>query len=192
MLSAPRPSRWLAPLLALLAFSAALFAAPPASAATYWTVPSVLKSFFASSKKVSHRRITLSEEDAAAIAQKLEVASVKRDWVVYVGEADGAVDGYAIVDSEKGMHELIDFAVRFSTAGAVERVEILEYREPYGDEVRRDRFRAQFSGKTASDPIAVGKDTDIVPGASISSRSIAAGDKRDALIFAAASKNGAP
>lgn len=188
MLSALRPSRWIALFLALLALSAA----PAASAATYWTVPSVLKSFFASSKKVTHRRVTLSEEDATAIAQKLGVASVKREWVVYVGESDGTVDGYAIVDSEKGMHELIDFAVRFSAAGAVERVEILEYREPYGDEVRRDRFRAQFLGKTASDPISVGQDIDIVSGASISSRSIAVGVKRDALIFAAASKNGAP
>jgi len=162
----------------------------PAAAATYWTVPGVLKSFFASSKKVTHRRVELSEGAAQDIAKKLGVPQIKRDWVVYIGETESRRDGYAIIDAEMGMHEPIDFAVSFSGSGAVSRVEILEYREPYGDEVRRDRFRAQFSGKTASDPIAVGKDIDIVSGASISSKSIAVGVKRDALILQAALGNG--
>jgi hypothetical protein len=62
--------------------------------------------------------------------------------------------------------------------------------EPYGDEVRSDRFRAQFQGKTAGDPITAGKDIDIVSGATISSRSMALGVKRDALILQTALKNG--
>lgn len=175
----------------LLGILAMLAVATPAHATTYWTVPAVLKSFFAQSKKVTHRRVTLSEEGATALAAKLGAPLAKNEWVVYVGETDGRTDGYAIVDAEKGMHELIDFAVRFSPTGAVERVEVLEYREPYGDEVRRERFRAQFSGKTAADPLTVGQDIDIVSGASISSRSMAVGIKRDALVLAEALKSGA-
>jgi electron transport complex protein RnfG len=178
----------------LLAFSALLFGllgASPAEATTYFTVPAVLKSFFAQSKKVSHRRVTLSPEAIATIDAKVGAPLAKAEWVVYVGETDGQVDGYAIVDAEKGMHELIDFAVRFSTSGAVERVEVLEYREPYGDEVRHERFRAQFTGKTATSPMVAGQDIDIVSGASISSRSMAVGIKRDALVLAEALKAGA-
>jgi H+/Na+-translocating ferredoxin:NAD+ oxidoreductase subunit G len=57
--------------------------------------------------------------------------------------------------------------------------------------VRAKRFRDQFLGKTAADPIVVGKDIDVVSGASISSRSIALGVKRDALVVQQALKSGA-
>jgi Na+-translocating ferredoxin:NAD+ oxidoreductase RnfG subunit len=173
-------------------FAAAFFLLGMSSAfaARYWEVGPVLKSFFPSSKRVSPKEVSLSDATAADIAKKLGVSTLKRDWKVYVAERDGQRDGFAIVDQEKGMHEPIDFAVRFSTGGVVERIEILEYREAYGDEVRGERFRAQFRGKTANDPITAGKDIDIVSGASISSRSVALGVKRDTLILQAALKNG--
>lgn len=184
----PRGRRWRALAGALAA--GALLAVIPAYAATYWTVPAVMKSFFSSSKRVTFKRVTLPDAAAAEIAKKLGAASVRREWVIYFGESDGKLDGYAIVDDEKGMHEPIDFAVRFTPKGAVERVEVMVYREPYGDEVRSDRFRAQFQGKTAGDPITAGKDIDIVSGATISSRSMALGVKRDALILQTALKSG--
>lgn len=180
--------RWRALAGALAA--GALLAVLPAYAATYWTVPGVMKSFFSSSKRVTFKRVTLPEAAAAEIAKKLGTGSVQREWVIYLGETDGRLDGYAIVDDEKGMHEPIDFAVRFTPKGAVERVEVMVYREPYGDEVRSDRFRAQFQGKTAGDPITAGKDIDIVSGATISSRSMALGVKRDALVLQTALKSG--
>jgi Na+-translocating ferredoxin:NAD+ oxidoreductase RnfG subunit len=107
-----------------------------------------------------------------------------------VGEADGRRTGYAILDAEIGLHEPIDFGVRFDDKGSVERLEIMAFREPYGDGVRAERFRAQFVGKTARDPITAGQDIDIVSGATLSSRSVALGVKRDALILASALRNG--
>jgi Na+-translocating ferredoxin:NAD+ oxidoreductase subunit G len=169
---------------------AGLAIAVPAYAATYWTVPALMKSFFSSSKRVSFKRITLPEGTAEEVAKKIGAGSVKRDWVIYVGESEGKLDGYAVVDDEKGMHEAIDFGVRFSPKGAVDRVEVLVYREAYGDEIRSERFRSQFAGKTASDAITVGKDIDMISGASISSRSMALGVKRDALVLQAALKSG--
>src|SRR5262249_29211143 len=85
----------------------------PAHAATYFTVASVMKSFFPSSKKVSFKRITLTPAEAAEISKRVGVESIKKEWVVYIGETDGKRDGFAIVDEEKGMHDPIDFAVRF-------------------------------------------------------------------------------
>lgn len=183
----PRPTRR----SALSFFLAASLLSSAALAQQYWTPSGVLKSFFASSKRVSFKRVSLSDADAKAIAKKLGVSSVATDWDVYVATSGDTSEGFAVLDSEKGMHEPIDFAVKFSTSGAVERVEIREYREAYGDEVRSDRFRAQFVGKSAKDPITIKKDIDIVSGASISSNSIAVGVKRDALIVDAALKSGA-
>lgn len=157
----------------------------------YFTPTAVLKSFFASSKKIGPKHVTLSDTAASAIAKKLGVSSISKEWDVYEAKTEENVDGFALLDAEKGMHEPIDFAVKFTTKGAVERVEVREYREPYGDEIRGERFRAQFKGKTASDPLTVGKDIDLVSGASISSKSMALGVKRDALVVQAAIEAGA-
>jgi hypothetical protein len=172
-----------------LVVAAIALAAVPAHATTYWTVPAVMKSFFPTSKKVTYKRVSLGPVEAAEISKRLGVESVKRDWVVYYGETDGHRDGYAIVDEEKGMHDPIDFAIRFTEAGAVDRVEVMVYREAYGEEIRSPRFRAQFGGKTGSDAITAGKDIDVVSGASISSKSMAVGVKRGVLVVQAAMKS---
>jgi Na+-translocating ferredoxin:NAD+ oxidoreductase subunit G len=174
------------PFLLLLVFSG-LIVGLPAHAAQYWTKSGVLKEFFKTATKVTYKHVTLNDASAAAIAKQLGVASVRREWDVYTSDKQ---DGFAILDVEKGMHEPIDFAVRFNARGAVQRVEIVEYREAYGGEVRGKRFRDQFLGKTASDPIIAGRDIDIVSGASISSRSIALGVKRDTLVIQTALKAG--
>lgn len=182
-----RPRRRLAAALLLALLGAAL----PAHATQYWTAGTVLTSFFKGATKISYKAVSLSDADAADIAKKLGTPSVKKDWSIYFSETDGKRnDGFAILDKELGMHEPIDFAVRFTGAGAVDSIEVMEYREAYGDEIRAERFRKQFFGKSARDAITVGKDIQIVTGASISSRSIALGVKRGALVLESALKNG--
>lgn len=173
-------------------FLALAGAALPAHATEYWTPRNLLGDFFKGAKKVGPRSVTLSDADAADIARKLgtEPSRLKKTWSVYVGEADGKRAGFAILDAEIGLHEPIDFGVRFDEGGAVSRVEILAFREPYGDGVTAPRFRGQFVGKKAGDAITAGQDIDIVSGATLSSRSVALGVKRDTLVLQAALKNG--
>lgn len=179
----PRPSA--AVLLAILG------AALPAHATQYFTPGAVLTSFFKGAAKITYKKVSLSDAEAVEIGKQLGLGPVKRDWSVYFSETDGKRnDGFAILDSELGMHEPIDFAVRFTGKGAVDLVEVMEYREAYGDQVREERFRRQFVGKTARDTIAAGKDIQIITGASISSRSMAVGVKRDALVLDRAMANG--
>ncbi len=163
-----------------------LFIAGPAGAETYWTLPDLLRSFFASSEHVTYKRVTLDDPTAHKIEQQIGHALNQRDYVIYYGTTGDHTDGYAITDKELGEHEPIDFAVLFDAQGIVQRVEITAYREAYGDEVRSARFRRQFEGKRASDHIAAGRDIDIVSGASISSRSLADGVRRDTLIVSEA------
>lgn len=175
---------------ALLLLTATLAVAIPAWAVTYWTVPAVLKSFFADAKKVTFKKVTLSKEKAKAIGNKLGTDPVARKWTVYSAEGDNGHIGYAVVDAEKGMHEDIDFAVQLTPAGVIKRIEILVYREAYGDEVKSDRFRRQFRGKDATDTIKAGRDIDIISGATISCHSVARGVKRDVLVLAALLESG--
>jgi hypothetical protein len=176
---------------------AVLGAALPAHATQYWTNEGLLIEFFQPAKnpgrRVTYKPFTLSDAAAAEIGKKLGVG-VAKSWNIYVAE-DGEEKkraGYALLDSEIGLHEPIDFGVRFGLGGAVERVEIRAYREAYGDQVRGDRFRQQFVGKTADSPIVAGRDIDIISGATYSSRAMALGVKRDTLVLQAALKSGIP
>jgi hypothetical protein len=170
---------------------AALGAALPAHATDYWSKTGLLGDFFKTAKRVTYRQVTLSDAEASAIAKKLGADLRTKTWSIYFGEDENKKrTGYAVLDQEIGLHELIDFGVRFGLGGAVERVEIMAYREPQGDQVRSDRFRQQFVGKKAADPIVAGRDIDIISGASISSKSVALGVKRDTLVLDTALKNG--
>ncbi len=180
------PGRPLLPAALLLAL---LGAAVPAHATEYWNITKLLTDFFPGTDHVKSTPLTLSDADAAVIEQKLGVP-VKRSWSVYYGLIGDKRTGYAVRDAEIGLHEPIDFGVRFGLGGGVERVEIMAYREPYGDEVRQERYRKQFVGKTAADPIIAGRDIDIISGATYSSKSVALGVKRDTLVLDFALKNG--
>jgi Na+-transporting NADH:ubiquinone oxidoreductase subunit NqrC len=57
-------------------------------------------------------------------------------------------------------------------------VEILEYRETYGGEVRRPDWRKQFKGKQLGEPFKLGNDIMNLSGATLSSRSVTDGVKR--------------
>jgi Na+-transporting NADH:ubiquinone oxidoreductase subunit NqrC len=54
----------------------------------------------------------------------------------------------------------------------------MDYRESYGYEIRNIEWRNQFVGKTAADPLKLGRDIHIISGATLSSRHIADGVKR--------------
>lgn len=166
-------------LLLALALTLATFAPSAAFAsATYFTTAGVLKEFFPKSEKVTYRKIPLSAEHREVLTKRLGYRPGKQEYVVFVALTGDRVDGYAIIDDERGQHEPITFAVKFSPEGVVERHEVMVYREKYGEEIVDSRFRVQFVGKTGKDPLRAGRDIDVVTGATISSRSMAVGVRR--------------
>lgn len=165
-------------LIALVLALAALLPRPAEAAATYFTTAQVLKEFFPKSQKVTYRKFPLTAEQSAALAKRLGYQAPRSEYVIFVALTGEHVDGYAVIDEERGQHEPITFAVKFSPAGVVERQEVMVYREKYGEEIRDPRFRAQFVGKTGKDPLRAGNDIDVVTGATISSRSMAVGVRR--------------
>ncbi len=172
-------------LLALLA-AAVLLAAPRQAAAeaqVFFTHRSLLASFFPSSERVTFKKLELDADARARLVRRLGGALRKGSYTIFVATTGAHVDGYALIDDEPGQHELITFGVRLSPTGTVERQEILVYREPRGDEVRADRFRRQFVGKSARDAIAVNVDVDAISGATISSRAMATGVRRAVLLL---------
>ncbi len=86
--------------------------------------------------------------------------------------------GYFIVDRVVGKHEYITVAVGINANGTVKQIEIMDYRESYGYEVRDAAWRAQFVGKSANSPLQLNVDIKNISGATLSSKHIADGVKR--------------
>jgi hypothetical protein len=175
------PARWAR--LGLLAAVLVLAVAPPARAeTTYFTTRALLSDFFPRSERVTFRTFTLDRSLKGRLAQRLGYLPAKDHYTVFIATTQGRIDGYALIDEENGLHQPITFATRLSPRGAVERLEIMVYREPRGDEVRDPRFRKQFEGKTAQDPMRVSQDIDAVSGATVSSASLALGVRRATVL----------
>ena len=83
-----------------------------------------------------------------------------------------------IVDKVVGKHEYITVAIGINANGTVKQIEIMEYNESYGYEVRNAAWRAQFVGKSASSPLQLNVDIKNISGATLSSKHITDGVKR--------------
>jgi FMN-binding domain len=86
--------------------------------------------------------------------------------------------GLFIVDRVVGKHEYITVAIGINANGTVKQIEIMDYRESYGYEVRDASWRAQFVGKSASSSLQLGQDIKNISGATLSSKHITDGVKR--------------
>ena len=93
-------------------------------------------------------------------------------------ESNGSLIGFFIIDDVIGKHDYITYAVALSANGAVTHLEILEYRETYGDGVRDPEWRRQFNGKTSADTLVLGDTIQNFSGATYSSRHLTEGVAR--------------
>ncbi len=96
--------------------------------------------------------------------------------------------GLFIVDRVVGKHEFITIAVGINANGTVKQIEIMDYRESYGYEVREASWRAQFVGKGAGSPLQLGEDIKNISGATLSSKHVTDGVKRILQKYASAAK----
>ncbi len=83
-----------------------------------------------------------------------------------------------LIDQVVGKHEFITYAVGIHPDGKVKGVEIMDYRETYGYQVKEMDWRSQFIGKTSGDPLKVDKDIRNISGATLSSVHVTNGVRR--------------
>lgn len=150
---------------ALLVAACGWAPAAEAQAGVWLTTPQVLKDFFPASERVSYVDV-----DGAALRAR-GVPTTKAKHHVYVAWTGARVDGYAVVDEQVGQHEPITFAVQLSPSLVVQRLEVMAYREAYGAEIRAERYRKQWIGKSAKDLDRAVVDVDAISGATLSCKS---------------------
>ncbi len=165
-----------APAAVILSTSSACFAT------TYFTVEQAQKAMFpGASMAPSGVKLTAEQRKAIEKASDMRLRKDPQVWRVSGG-------GWFVVDEVLGKHEFITFAVALSASGAVKQIEIMEYRESYGYEVRDAKWRGQFTGKTARDPLKLDADIKNISGATLSSRHVTEGVRRVLAVFDVALK----
>jgi hypothetical protein len=125
---------------------------------------------------------------SVAQAQKLAFPSatnfISVDSRAWKAEAGGSALGLFVLDHVIGKHLYIDYAVALDTGGRVKRVDILQYRESFGGEVREASWLAQFVGKGSGSALKVGQDVRNISGATLSSLHVTEGVKKILAAYA--------
>ncbi|WP_009959681.1 FMN-binding protein [Verrucomicrobium spinosum] len=86
--------------------------------------------------------------------------------------------GLFLLDTVTGKHEEITYACGIATSGQVKQIEVMAYREAYGQQVRNASWRKQFVGATVHSDLTVGGDIRHLSGATFSCGSITDGVRR--------------
>jgi Na+-translocating ferredoxin:NAD+ oxidoreductase RnfG subunit len=165
----------------LLLPAAITIVASPACATVYLSVEQAQQLMFPGAA-FEAIPLELSDEQAHAIEKASDTNVLNKKlqvWKVSTG-------GWFIADQVVGKHEFIPIALALDGAGAVKDVEILEYREAYGDQVRDPQWRSQFNGKQNGDKLVLTETVQNISGATLSSKHITDGVRRLLATYAIA------
>lgn len=148
-------------------------AATPAFAVTYLNVGQAQQAIFPGAI-FQETPVTLTPEQRKAIEKASGVKVRARELKVWLVKGGG----WFIVDEVIGKHEFITYALGLQADGSVKRIEVMDYRESYGSEVRNAAWQSQFIGKKHGAKLKLDDDIKNISGATLSCRHIAEGVKR--------------
>jgi hypothetical protein len=157
----------------LLIPAAALTISVPAHATVYMTVEQAQALMFPGETMTAHF-VDLTDTQISKIQDQSDtdvLSNHLKAWKTSGG-------GWFIADQVVGKHEFIPIALAIDANGAVKDVEILEYRESYGSDVRNPKWRAQFTGKNPHSTLKLTDDIQNISGATLSSKHITDGVRR--------------
>ncbi|MBN9560389.1 MAG: FMN-binding protein [Alphaproteobacteria bacterium] len=158
----------------LLAAPVALLSVVPAHARVYFTLEQAQQAMLPGQRLAPvPLRLTAAQQDAV----EQRAGSRLRDGWPQVWRAVDTGSTF-LVDQTLGKHEYITYALVIDRAGAVRGLEVMEYRESYGDEIRDPGWRRNFLGKTAASPVKLEADIPNISGATLSSKHVTEGVRR--------------
>lgn len=167
-----RSSSWYA-----LAPVALVCAAAPAHATQYLSIAQAQRLLFPAASGFVEHSLTFTPAQRKAIARASGAAPSKAQ-PLWEARGPSGRQGWLFVDRVLGKHELITYALALDPSGAVRGIEILDYRETYGGEIRNPRWRQQFVGKRYGAALQLDRDIKNISGATLSSRHVADGVRR--------------
>jgi Na+-transporting NADH:ubiquinone oxidoreductase subunit C len=158
---------------AFVALPISALVAPSAFAVQYLNVDQAQRAIFPG-KSFTAAPVKLTGVQRRAIEQASGVRVLRDEQQVW--RVSGG--GWFIVDEVVGKHEYITYAAGLSPDGSVKQIEIMDYRETYGGQIRDPKWRSQFVGKTSRSTLKLDSDIKNISGATLSCRHITDGVKR--------------
>ena len=149
-----------------------------AFAVQYLTVEQAQKLMFQAAERLVPADLAISPEMRQKIEQAGGVRVRNAQQKMWRAEAGGKLLGWFVLDEVIGKHEFITYAVALTPDGSVSSVEVLDYRETHGSEIREPKWRAQFVGKKHGAPLELDEDIRNISGATLSCKNVSNGVKR--------------
>lgn len=149
-----------------------------AQASEYFTTQTAQKALYPHATNFTATPLAL---DGAARDEIERLSEVRQRWKeqpVWQAFNGTAFLGWYLEDRVIGKHEFIRYAVAISPEGKIMGVEIMEYLETYGDQVREASWRGQFLGRDDHSGFKLGRDIQNISGATLSCRNLTNGIKR--------------
>jgi Na+-translocating ferredoxin:NAD+ oxidoreductase RnfG subunit len=156
----------------------------PARATTYFTGATVRQALFPSATSFVDRSVTLTSAQSKAISKASAARVSKSKIAVWEARGPSGKLGTMFIDQVYGKHEFITYAVALGPDGDVRQIEIMDYRETYGDQIRIPKWRAQFTGKRHGQPLKFTKEIKNISGATLSCLHITDGVRRVLATYA--------
>jgi len=155
----------------------ALAFAPAAYATEYMTVEGAQRAAFPEASAFVPVALALDADQRTRLAAVARPPGARdpRVWRAMAGEK---LLGTFYADAVIGKQEYIGYALAVDATGHVLRLDVLEYRETHGWEIRNERWRSQFVGKSAADPVEMSRDIANISGATLSCRHVTDGVRR--------------
>jgi Na+-translocating ferredoxin:NAD+ oxidoreductase RnfG subunit len=163
-----------------------LLAGSPARATVYFTADTVREALFPNATRFADRSFTLGKDQMKAIAKASGTRVTAARVIALDALGRGGKLGTLFIDKVYGKHEFITYAVALDNNGEVRGIEIMDYRESYGDEIRLPKWRAQFNGKRSGQPLRIDKEIANISGATLSCVHITEGVRRLLATYAIA------
>jgi Na+-translocating ferredoxin:NAD+ oxidoreductase RnfG subunit len=164
----------------------AMIAAAECCAVQYLTVEQAQRVLFPDATVFEPKPIVLTAAQIAAVESATRRPGLTPKHHVWAVRRGDQPEGWFMVDEVIGKHELITYALALSAQGRILGIEVLEYRENYGYEIRNPGWRAQFIGKSRTDALSLDSDIRNITGATLSCRHVTEGVRRLLAVHALA------
>lgn len=159
-----------------------------ALATQYFTLEKVQQALFPNADSFSSQPVRLTDDQKEFVEDYAKVSLRAEEQPVWRVEAKGVLLGWLVMDEVYGKHEFITYAVGLNPDGSVKGMEIMDYRETHGGQVRNPEWRAQLIGKHYGDALKMDQDIDNISGATLSVKHITEGVRRILAIYQTALK----
>jgi Na+-translocating ferredoxin:NAD+ oxidoreductase RnfG subunit len=132
---------------------------------------------------VDARDFFVTAEQRHAIERRAQ-SPLETDLVtIYVGHKNGAVSGYAVLDTHTVRTLPETFIVVLTAEGAIAATHVLAFYEPL-EYLPSDRWLEQFDGKDSSSDLRIGHGIAAITGSTLTSQAVSRGIARALALYA--------